>query len=447
MAAPHSSIGQEASAQRSTERLPPGPKGRRLSNMRERLRDFPGFLERLNREHGDVVSYQLPSMTCCAVFDADLIREMLVDKRSFFPKSEVFEINNKFITQPGVFTSEGDDHRRRRKLVAPAFSQEYLDVYAEIMVENALMLQERWSAGQIIDANEEAYRVARRVAFGAFFGRDRQGDQDVGDQAVRGLKWDIALGFLPFTSLLRKLPVPGNTRAERACKALDKIIFEAIRRARNSSRNAGSGQLGLRGRYLGLPQSQGAGVRSGSLVRLPLLELPVLGAGNVGFFLHLQELELLYRYAGARLFYLVSVVRAFNAEERLSFAHPSTALEHRRYPTHPAADLRGDVDFGAGPHGSGSADRNCALAGRDWRRDCERNLRGWRPALRLGPTGDHQSGQGNRPDQDDGGNEPASSSTHVLALYSVGSSGSADADAICGVSIGPEAVQAPPRAR
>ena len=315
------------------------------------------------------------------------------------------------------------------------------------MVENALMLQERWSAGQIIDANEETYRVARRVAFGAFFGRDRQGDQDVGDQAVRGLKWDIALGFLPFTSLLRKLPLPGNTRAERACKALDKIIFEAIRRARNSSRNAGSGQLGLRGRYLGLPQSQGAGVRSGSLVRLPLLELPVLGAGNVGFFLHLQELELLYRYAGARLFYLVSVVRVFNAEERLSFAHPSTALERRRYPTHPAADLRGDVDFGAGPHGSGSVDRNCALAGRDWRRDCERNLRGWRPALRLGPTGDHQSGQGNRPDEDDGGNEPASSSTHVLALYSVGSSGSADGDAICGVSIGPEAVQAPPRAR
>ena len=235
MAVLHSNAGQEASAQRSVERLPPGPKGRRLSNMRERLRDFPGFLEGLSREYGDVVSYQLPSMNCCAVFDADLIREMLVDKRPFFPKSEIFEVNNKFITQPGVFTSEGDDHRRRRKLVAPAFSKEYLDVYAGIMVENALMLQERWSAGQIIDANEETYRVARRVAFGAFFGRDRQGDQDVGDQAVRGLKWDIALGFLPFTSLLRKLPLPGNTRAERACKALDEIIFETIRRARNSS--------------------------------------------------------------------------------------------------------------------------------------------------------------------------------------------------------------------
>ena len=214
--------------------LPPGPKGRRLSNMRERLRDFPGFLERLNREYGDVVSYQLPSMNCCAVFDADLIRAMLVDKRSFFPKSEIFEINNKFITQPGVFTSEGDDHRRRRKLVEQAFAKEYLGVYAEIMVENARALQETWSADKVIDINEETYRIARSVAFGAFFGRDRQGDQEIGDQAVRGLKWDIALGFLPFTSLLRKLPLPWNLRAERACKALDEIVFEAIGRARDS---------------------------------------------------------------------------------------------------------------------------------------------------------------------------------------------------------------------
>lgn len=223
-------------------RPPPGPRGNRAANLRERLLDFPAFLERLHAEHGDIVSYQLPKMECCAVFDADLIREMLVDKRSSFPKGEIFEVSSKFIGHPGVFTSEGDDHRRRRKLVEQAFAPERVAAYAGIMVENARALRGRWSAGQVIDVNEETYRLARRVAFGVFFGPERQDDQEIGDQAVRGLKWDIGLGFLPLAAQLRKLPLPGNRLAERACAALDEIVFEAIRRAR-SDRAGANGSL------------------------------------------------------------------------------------------------------------------------------------------------------------------------------------------------------------
>lgn len=217
---------------------PPGLRGRRLANMRERLRDFPGFLERLNREFGEIASYQLPSMNCCAVFDADLIRETLVDKRQFFPKGEIFEISRKFITQSAVFTSDGEDHERRRGLVAPAFSGERLAAYAEIMVENASAMQAGWSPGETVDMAAETCRVVRRTAFGVFFGRDRQDDEEIGDRAVRGIKWDIALGFLPLASVLRRLPLPPNVRAVRACEALDEIVFEAIRRARGSSADA-----------------------------------------------------------------------------------------------------------------------------------------------------------------------------------------------------------------
>lgn len=123
---------------------PPGIRGRRLGNLRERLRDFPGFLERLHGEFGAIASYQLPSMNCCAVFDADLIRQVLVDKRASFPKGEIFEVSRRFITQSAVFTSDGEDHERRRRLMAPAFSGEQLAAYAEIMVENARAMQARW---------------------------------------------------------------------------------------------------------------------------------------------------------------------------------------------------------------------------------------------------------------------------------------------------------------
>ena len=236
MSTPRLGQSREAPAPRSVERLPPGPQRRRLGNMRERFTDFPAFLARLNREYGDVVSYQLPGKDFCVVFDADLIREMLVEKRPLFPKSTLYDVSDKFITKPAVFISEGDDHRRRRELVEPAFSKQHLETYAEIMVENARDLQERWSHhGQVFDADQEMHRIARTVAFGAFFGRDRQADEDIGAQAVRAFKRDLAIGFLPMSGLLRSLPLPGNLRAARVCRALDEIVLDAIRRARDPS--------------------------------------------------------------------------------------------------------------------------------------------------------------------------------------------------------------------
>lgn len=224
-----------AAGERPTGQPPPGPRGRRLANMRERFTDFPAFLARLNREYGGVVSYQLPGKDFCVVFDADLIREALVEKRRFFPKSTLYDLDRRVITKPGVFISEGEEHRRRRKLVEPAFGQQHLETCAGLMVETARDLQDRWSrtAGGAIDADREMHRVARTVAFGAFFGRERQGDQELGDRAVRAFKRDIVIGFLPMSSLLRRLPLPANRRAARIFGALDDIIFDAIEKARD----------------------------------------------------------------------------------------------------------------------------------------------------------------------------------------------------------------------
>lgn len=222
-----------APADRANERRPPGPKGRRLRNMRERFRDFPGFLARLNREYGDVVAYRLPGKRFCVIFDADLIREALVEKRHFFPKSTLYDVDDRVITGPGVFISEGDDHRRRRKLVAPAFAAEHVERYAGIVVDVARGLQDGWVPGKVIDADREMHRVARTVAFGAFFGRERQADQELGAQAVRAFKRDIAIGFLPMSARLRRLPLPGNLHAARVFGRLDDIIREAIRKARD----------------------------------------------------------------------------------------------------------------------------------------------------------------------------------------------------------------------
>ena len=204
-----------------------------MANLRERFSDFPGFLARLHHEYGDVVAYRLPGKSFCAIFDADLIREALVERRPSFPKSTLYDIDDRVITKPAVFTSEGDDHRRRRGLVAPALAGRHLDTYAEMVVEAARELQDRWTPGVVVDADREMHRLARTVAFGAFFGRKRQADQELGARAVRAFKRDILMGFLPMSARIRRLPLPGNLRAARVFGQLDDIIREAIRKARD----------------------------------------------------------------------------------------------------------------------------------------------------------------------------------------------------------------------
>ena len=74
-----------------TTSAPPGPGGRRFRHLVARLRDFPRFLDGLHREYGAIASYRLLSRRFCAVFDPDLIREVLVRKRLFFAKTVAYK--------------------------------------------------------------------------------------------------------------------------------------------------------------------------------------------------------------------------------------------------------------------------------------------------------------------------------------------------------------------
>ena len=214
---------------------PPGPSGRRIRHLWARIRNFPGFLESLHARYGAIASYRLLSRQFCAVFDPDLIREILVAQRHSFAKTVAYR-DIRPVRNPTLLTGDGTDHQRRRKLVQPSFGKKGMDEYAGLMLEKAREVQERWRDGHPLDAAREVHRIAIAVAVACFFGRDMRVDPKVGKAVVDAMTWDFALGILPCTNLLRRLPLPANLRARRAWKDMDDVIFEVIRRARDPSR-------------------------------------------------------------------------------------------------------------------------------------------------------------------------------------------------------------------
>lgn len=224
------------SRERSRPPPPPGPGGRRLRNVLARLRDFPRLLEGLHREYGDIVSYNLPGRRFVSVCHPELIRDVLVKQQRSFHKTVGYK-DMRPMKNPTIASSDGPDHHRRRKLFQPSFGKRGMTAYSEIMVERTHAMRERWRDGQVIDGAAEMHELAMSVAITAFFGRDMEVDPKIGQATVDGCIWDFTLGFLPFTPLLRLLPLPGNLRAKRAWKAMDEVIYEVIRRARDRSQD------------------------------------------------------------------------------------------------------------------------------------------------------------------------------------------------------------------
>ncbi len=213
--------------------LPPGPRGGRLWHLIARLRDFPGLLEELHDGYGDIVRYRVMNREFCAVADPGMIREILVTQRESFHKTAGYK-NLRPFGNPTIVTADGAEHGRRRKLYQPSFGSRGMAAYSEIMLERASAMRESWRDGQTVDVAAEMRDLAMGIAVTAFFGRDMRVDPRIGTAVLDGILRDFVLGVLPFTGLLRALPLPGKRRAERAWGALDEIVHEAIRRARRA---------------------------------------------------------------------------------------------------------------------------------------------------------------------------------------------------------------------
>src|SRR5580698_5236030 len=119
----------------ATPALPPMLKGRPfIGVLPEFFKNAPEVLLRAAREHGDIARLRLGRQHIYAVSNPDWIRDILVTHQSNFIKSRLLE-RAKVLLGEGLLTSEGEFHKRQRRLSQPAFHRERLANYARMMVE------------------------------------------------------------------------------------------------------------------------------------------------------------------------------------------------------------------------------------------------------------------------------------------------------------------------
>jgi cytochrome P450 len=122
-----------------------------------------------------------------------------------------------------LVVTDGDEHRRRRKLVQPAFHMKRINGYVDLMVGEVNRIIDSWRPGDERDAYAELRSGIRAVVVRALFGDRLRGQAD-----ELGRRLQPGLDFLN-RSVLRqmvKVPVPGSAwpAAKRARRDADRLI-------------------------------------------------------------------------------------------------------------------------------------------------------------------------------------------------------------------------------
>ena len=211
--------------------LPPGPDVAGLSALRRFRRDPIGLLEEA-ATHGDVSYLRLPRFPVYLLNHPDLVRDVLVASNRSFRKGPTMQAARRMIGD-SLLTTEGDVHRRQRRLIQPLFHHERIAGYARDMVALANEAADGWGDGAPIDAHAEMARLTLAVVARTLFGTDLPAGESRGiTDALAGTLAQYDRVFSPLLPITERLPLPATRRFRAAHDTFDRLVYGLIERRR-----------------------------------------------------------------------------------------------------------------------------------------------------------------------------------------------------------------------
>src|ERR687893_289120 len=213
--------------------FPPGELGFSMRRTREFERAPLPLLLRLYEEYGPVFSMRLMYAPVVFAIGPEANHHITVSNASNFRWRDGGMGDLIPLLGDGLLTTDGDYHRRARRIMLPAFHREQLAASTSIMEEEAERAVSGWRPGERLDLYMWTRRLALRIAMRALFGFDPHRDSR---DARMAAEFEETLGYWGRDYALQMLRGPGSPwRAMNRAKAtLDRVIFAEIARRRAS---------------------------------------------------------------------------------------------------------------------------------------------------------------------------------------------------------------------
>jgi cytochrome P450 len=201
-------------------------------------RDALSYLQRAASEHGDVVYLKFGPQDVFFLNHPDYIKDVLVTHHQSFMKGRALQRAKRLLGE-GLLTSEGDFHRRQRRLAQPAFHRGRVSSYASVMTDYAARTSSRWRDCETLDISQEMMRLTLAIVGKTLFDTDVESEADEIGAALTAVMELFDYLLMPFSELLEKLPLPHVRRFQKAKERLDETIYRIIEERRRSVEDRG----------------------------------------------------------------------------------------------------------------------------------------------------------------------------------------------------------------
>jgi cytochrome P450 len=215
------------------------------------------YVSALVHRYGDFIKLPLPGSRVYLLNHPDYVKHVLQDNHPNYIRHLTFE-RFKLVLGENLLTSEGEFWRRRRRLEQPAFQHKQIAEYAQIFTESTASMLQRWERiyqnDKPIDAHRESMHLAMDIVSRALF------------STILGSEWEDAVRAFAVTQewgyrrrwvrIPLVLPTPWNLRFRKACKTLDRIVYDIIAKRRQINGN----RTDLLGLLMGARDEAGRGL-------------------------------------------------------------------------------------------------------------------------------------------------------------------------------------------
>jgi len=210
-----------------------------LGSLPEHTRDRLNLYLRVIHLCGDVGSFHFGPFRVVFFNTPEYAHHILVEHAADFDKGAAIHNTFRPVIGNGIFVSEGNLHRRQRKIMAPSFQPRHIISYAATMVQYSEIIQKEWQEAITIDVSQAMTDLTMSVIGKVLFDADVFTETD-----ELGAAMTTTLGHVSH-SLSQLLPIPlswptiRNKHTREAIALLRGRIQKLIeeRRAETTERN------------------------------------------------------------------------------------------------------------------------------------------------------------------------------------------------------------------
>ncbi|NJM75703.1 MAG: cytochrome P450 [Acaryochloridaceae cyanobacterium RU_4_10] len=222
--------------QKQQRNLPPNPPGLLLLQFPEIQRQPIAYFSRLLHEYGDLVRLPiLPGLTFFFAAHPDHAEHILSIHPDRYRKPDFFLKPMGLVQGQGLFSSEGEQWRKHRRLMQPAFHQKQLVDLHAVMLNCVQSLLAEWAEkpdGTAIDIAAEMTRLTLKIVSLALFSVDISDESNRLGQALRTALEYVYYRLTTPLALPIWIPTPQNLNFRQAKQNLDRIVLEIIQSRR-----------------------------------------------------------------------------------------------------------------------------------------------------------------------------------------------------------------------